>query len=50
MGNPKLQSRVLVELKGLGRRFSGNYYVTSTTHTIDSGGYRTDFEAKRNAR
>ncbi len=49
-GNPSLLSRQVIELKGLGRRFSGHYYVTSTTHTIDSGGYRTEFEAKRNAR
>jgi uncharacterized protein len=49
-GNPSLLSRQMIELKGLGRRYSGSYYVTSTTHTIDSGGYRTDFEAKRNAR
>lgn len=50
IGNPKLKARMLIELKGLGRRFSGNYYVTSVTHTIDAGGYRTDFEVKRNAR
>jgi phage protein D len=49
-GNPQLLSRTVIELKGLGQRFSGHYYVTSTTHTIDSGGYRTDFEVKRNAR
>lgn len=49
-GDPSLLSRVIIELKGLGKRFSGRYYVTSTTHTIDSTGYRTDFEVKRNAR
>ena len=50
IGTPQLKARMLIELKGLGRRFSGNYYVTSVTHTIDAGGYRTDFEVKRNAR
>jgi phage protein D len=49
-GNPKLRARTVIELKGLGERFSGKYYVTSATHTIDAGGYRTDFEVKRNAR
>ena len=49
-GNPQLRSRKVIELRGLGKRFSGNYYVTSTTHTIDAGGYRTDFDVKRNAR
>ncbi len=50
IGNPCLTARTVIELKGLGRRFSGNYYVTSTTHLIGSGGYRTDFDVKRNAR
>jgi len=49
-GRPDLMARKVVELKGLGRRFSGKYYVTSTTHTMGNGGYRTDFEVKRNAR
>jgi phage protein D len=49
IGNPKLRARTVIELKGLGKRFSGKYYVTSTTHTIDASGYRTDFEVKRNA-
>jgi phage protein D len=50
IGNPKLRARMLIELRGLGRRFSGSYYVTSVTHTLDASGYRTDFEVKRNAR
>ena len=49
IGNPKLLSRIVIELKGLGKRFSGKYYITSTTHTIDASGYRTEFEAKRDA-
>ncbi len=49
IGNPELRARMVIELKGLGKRFSGKYYVTSATHTIDAGGYRTDFEVKRNA-
>lgn len=50
MGNPDIRARMVIELKGLGRYFSGNYYITSATHTINSSGYRTDFEVKRNAR
>lgn len=49
IGNPQLQSRTVVKLQGLGKRFSGKYYVTSTTHTIDANGYRTEFEVKRDA-
>jgi uncharacterized protein len=47
-GNPRLKARTLIELKGVGKRFSGNYYVTSATHTIDGSGYRTTFQVKRN--
>jgi len=49
IGMPELTSRTVVKLAGLGKRFSGRYYVTSTTHTIDANGYRTQFEAKRDA-
>jgi phage protein D len=50
IGMPELVARIVVNLQGLGKRFSGNYYVTSATHTIDAGGYRTEFDVKRNAR
>jgi phage protein D len=49
IGNPALTSRKVVSLQGLGKRFSGRYYVTSTTHSIDANGYRTEFNAKRDA-
>jgi phage protein D len=49
IGEPTLVSRTVIELKGLGQKFSGKYYVASTTHTIDSNGYRTTFKAKRDA-
>jgi uncharacterized protein len=47
-GNPSLRARTILELKGLGKRFSGNYYVTSATHSIDGSGYQTTFQVKRN--
>ena len=50
IGTPSLKARSVIKLTGLGQRFSGPYYVTSVTHTIDSSGYRTDFQVKRNAR
>lgn len=33
--------------KGDGSDFDGEYFVTSSTHTIGTGGYRTDFSARR---
>jgi phage protein D len=50
IGDPQIRARIMIELKGLGKRFSGKYYVTSATHTIDGSGYGTRFEVKRNAR
>jgi phage protein D len=50
MGRTDLEPRKVVEIKNVGKRFSGKYYVVSVTHTIDGGGYRSDFEVKRNAR
>ena len=50
IGDPRLKARTVIKLKGLGQRFSGDYYVTSATHTIDAGGYRTSFDVKRNGR
>lgn len=47
IGNPQLVSRTVIELQGLGKKFSGKYYVTETTHTISASGYQTTFEAKR---
>jgi phage protein D len=49
IGEPRLVSRKVIELKGLGKKFSGKYYVTKTVHTIDANGYRTSFTAKRDA-
>jgi len=46
VGLPELRAGVKIQILGLGRRFSGIYSVTSTTHTIGDGGYTTDFTAK----
>lgn len=50
IGNPRLAARMVIELQGLGNRFSGKYYVTSTTHTIDANRYLTEFVGKRDGR
>lgn len=47
VGLPELRSGRTVQISGLGRRLSGAYLLTQTTHTIDDGGYRTQFEARR---
>ena len=40
----------VIKIEGLGRRFSGLYYITSTIHKLNTqGGYRTSFRFRRNA-
>jgi hypothetical protein len=34
-------------MDGMGDRFNGRYFLTSTTHTISDGGYTTTFECRR---
>ncbi|MDQ3805104.1 MAG: contractile injection system protein, VgrG/Pvc8 family [Acidobacteriota bacterium] len=49
IGNTALRAGEVVELLGLGRRFSGLYYVTAATHVVNHTGYTTRFNAARNA-
>jgi phage protein D len=47
VGLPDLRAGSVIFLEGLGKRFSGRYFVTSTTHKIDDSGYTTRFECRR---
>jgi len=49
VGDPALKAKTLVEIAGVGARYSGTYYVTRVTHSIGDGGYLCDFECQRNA-
>ena len=46
-GNPKIRAGKTVEVKGLGDRLSGTYYVISTMHSIKQGAYMTTFKVRR---
>ncbi len=46
VGIPELRAGVHVYIWGLGRRFSGRYFVTGTTHSIGMSGYKTSFECR----
>jgi phage protein D/phage baseplate assembly protein gpV len=43
-GNPAVRAGAEVELKGIGKRFSGRYQVTRAVHRYDLSGYTTEFE------
>jgi phage protein D len=43
-GNPAVRAGAEVELKGVGKRFSGRYRITRAVHRYDIEGYTTQFE------
>ena len=47
VGNLEIKAGRVIELLGLGEQFSGLYRITSATHTIDAGGFRTRFDARK---
>ena len=47
VGDPRIRAGSVLRLDGLGVEFGGLYRVTSATHSIDSGGYRTSFEVRK---
>jgi Bacteriophage probable baseplate hub protein len=48
-GRPTLRAGGVVQIEDAGVRFSGPYYVTAVTHTLDAEGYRTTLTVERNA-
>ena len=49
VGDRELRAKRLVTIEGVGTRFSGIYYLTRVTHTLDDAGYLCEFEVQRNA-
>jgi Bacteriophage probable baseplate hub protein len=47
IGLPELRAGQLVVIGNLGSRFSSQYFITDTTHTMGDGGYITKFNARR---
>lgn len=47
VGLPDLRAGSYVAITLEGSRFNGRYFVTSTSHSIASGGYTTSFKARR---
>jgi phage protein D len=47
VGDPRIRAGAMIEIAGIGPDFSGNYRVVSATHNIDAGGYRTNFEVRK---
>lgn len=47
IGVPDLRPAQLIELKGLGPRFTGNYEVRTVSHSFGSDGYSTNFSVRK---
>jgi uncharacterized protein len=47
VGNPEIKAGRVINLDGLGDQFGGLYRITSANHTIDTSGYRTQFDARK---
>jgi phage protein D len=47
IGLPDLRPGTNVEIGGVGRRFSGTYFVTKVTHTLNQQGFLTEFDVSR---
>jgi phage protein D len=47
VGLPKLRAGSVIDVGGLGDRFSGRYFVTDTTHAVGDSGYTTQFGCRR---
>ena len=46
IGDPRIKASKVINFEGLGS-FSGLYRVTQATHTLDSSGYKTSFQARK---
>lgn len=47
VGEPNMRAGNVVRIEGVGEEFGGFYRVTEVTHTLDSGGFRTAFNARK---
>lgn len=49
IGIPEIHAGGLVTILGVGKKWSGNWYIKTVRHTIDNDGYRTSLECTRDA-
>jgi hypothetical protein len=47
VGDPRIQAGRVAQIEGVGETYGGRYRITGATHTLDSGGYRTSFELRK---
>ncbi|HYH46131.1 MAG TPA: hypothetical protein VEG34_10625 [Thermoanaerobaculia bacterium] len=47
IGDPRIRAGAVIRLEGLGPDFSGDYRVSSASHSLDGSGYKTGFEVRK---
>ncbi len=47
LGDPRIRAGTVLQVEGVGEQFGGRYRVTSAHHTLDSGGWKTSFECRK---
>ena len=47
VGDPRIRAGSIIQFEGVGERFGGRYRVTSAHHSLDSGGWKTSFECRK---
>jgi len=47
VGDPRIRAGQVARIEGCGEEFGGLYRLTSVTQSIDQGGFRTQFEARK---
>lgn len=48
VGDPELRAGENIEIKGIGKLFSGDYYIKTARHSFDDSGYKATLEVRRN--
>jgi phage protein D len=47
IGDPQLKPGMTINIKKVGKRFSGTYYITKARHVIGDSGYQTSLDVRR---
>ena len=47
IGDLRIKPGGVVQVEGIGETFGGRYRVVSVTHSLDTGGFRTSFEVRK---
>ena len=50
VGNPDMKSSQIIEIKNVGKKYSGDWYAKKVEHSFDTGGYFTEVTFEKKSR